>query len=207
MVLIDWIIVAILVVSVVGAARKGFVVEAFSLAGLVLGLLLASWNYKAVTPWVSEWIHQPQIAAATSFLAIALGVMVIAGIAGRLVRWSVKSVGLGFADRLFGAIFGFVKGCVLVTIGVMALAAFFPRTPWLKDSRLAPYFLSMAHATTVVTPSDLGARIRSGVRMIRDAQPIWLKLDANGVPRALQSDNSTTRTTNRAWNERGICEA
>jgi membrane protein required for colicin V production len=207
MVLIDWIIAAILVVSVVGAARKGFVVEAFSLAGVVLSLLLASWNYKALTPRVSEWIHQPMIASAVSFLAIALGVMIVAGIAGRLARSSVKSLGLGFADRLLGAIFGFVKGCVLVTIGIIALAAFFPRTTWLRDSCLAPYFLSMAHTTTAVTPSDLGARIRSGVTIIRDAQPIWLRPNANGIPRALQSDKITTRTTNRAWIERGICEA
>ncbi|HEY0795106.1 MAG TPA: CvpA family protein [Acidisarcina sp.] len=207
MALIDWIIAAILVISVAGAARKGFVVEAFSLAGVVLGLLLASWNYKAVMPWVSQWIHQPQIVAALSFLAIALGVMVLAGIAGRLLRWSVKSVGLGFADRLLGAVFGFVKGCVLVTIGIMALAAFFPRTTWLRDSRLAPYFLSMAHSTTAVTPSDLGARIRTGVTIIRDAQPSWLKPNAKCFPPALESEKVTTRTTNRVWNERGICEA
>jgi membrane protein required for colicin V production len=207
MAFIDWIIAAVLVISVLGAARKGLVLEAFSLAGVVLGLLLASWNYTRLTPWASQWMHQPQLAAAGSFLAIALGVMVIAGIAGRLVRWSVKSVGLGFADRLLGAIFGFIKGCVLVTIGIMALAAFFPRTTWLKDSRLASYFLSMAHTTTAITPTDLGARIRSGVRVIRDAQPIWQQHDANGAPTALQLDKSTARTTHRAWNERGTCEA
>jgi membrane protein required for colicin V production len=207
MVLIDWVIAAILVISVAGAAKKGFVVEAFSLVGIILGLLLASWNYEKLTPWFLQWIHQPAIAAAVSFLAISLGVMVLAGIVGRLLRWSVKSVGLGFADRLLGALFGFVKGCVLVTIGIIALAAFFPRTTWLKDSRFAPYFLSMAHTTTAVTPSDLGIRIRTGVKIIRDAQPYWLKPNADGSPRALQSNIITTRTTNRASNERGTCEA
>jgi len=207
MTIIDWAIAAILVVSVAGAAKKGFIVEAFSLVGIVLGLLLASWNYEKLTPWTGQWIHQPQIAGAVSFLAIALGVMVLAGVVGRLLRWSVKSVGLGFADRLLGAVFGFLKGCVLVTIGIMALAAFFPRTTWLRDSRFAPYFLSMAHSSAVVTPSDLGARIRSGVRNIRNAQPEWLRPKAESFPRALQSDNINGRTTGRTWNERGICEA
>jgi len=173
MALIDWIIAAILALSVLSAARKGFFVEAFSLAGIVLGLLLASWNYQRLLPWATQWIHVPPIADAVCFLAIALCVMVAAGLAGRVVRWSVRSVGLGFADRLLGAVFGLVKGCLLVTLGVMALAAFLPRTTWLDRSRLAPYFLSMAHTTIAVTPSELGERIRSGVKMIRDSQPTW----------------------------------
>lgn len=207
MAVVDWVIAAVLVISAVGAARKGFVVEMFSLAGVILGLLVASWNYARWLPLAMEWIHQPQIAAAACFLVIALGVMVIAAVAGRLLRWSVESVGLGLADRLLGAVFGLVKGCVLVTIGVIALAAFFPGTTWFRDSRLAPYFLTLAHSTTAVTPSDLGARIRTGVKIIRETRPDWLQPDAAGTPRHLQSDNNTTRTNSRAWNERGICEA
>jgi len=66
----------------------------------------------------------------------------------------------------------------VVTLGVMALAAFFPRNGWLDHSQLAPYFLSAAHTTTAVTPADLGDRIRDGVKIIRDAQPDWLKPQA-----------------------------
>lgn len=204
---IDWIIAAILVLSVVGAARKGFVVEAFSLVGVVLGLLLASWNYAALALWASAWISQPQIAAAVSFLVIAMAVMIAAGLAGRLLRRTIASIGLGFADRALGAIFGFMKGCVVVTIGVIALAAFFPSTTWLTGSRLAPYFLSMAHTTTAVTPSELGARIQSGVKIIRNAQPEWLRPIADAGPRPLHLKQNTTRTSSRASNERGTCEA
>lgn len=189
MALVDWAIVIILIVSVLSAAKHGFFVEAFSLAGVVLGLLLASWNYQKLLPWLDHWAHSPGAAEAIAFVAIAIAVMVIAGLAGRLIRWSVRSIGLGWADRFVGAIFGLIKGCVLVTLGIMAVAAFLPRATWMERSRLAPYFLSAAHSASAMTPIELGERIREGVKMIRDAQPEWLKPNAEAAPGPWQNQN------------------
>jgi membrane protein required for colicin V production len=175
MALIDWFIAAVLLLSVIGAARNGFFIEAFSLAGVVLGLLIASWNFQRLMPWILHAIHTPAVAEAIAFLAIALAIMILAGLLGRALHWSARSIGLGWLDRLVGAAFGFLKGCVMVTLGVMALAAFLPRSGWLDHSELAPYFLSLAHSTTVLTPAELGGRIRDGVKIIREAQPDWLK--------------------------------
>ena len=178
MALIDWAIIIILIVSVLSAAKHGFFVEAFSLAGVILGLLLASWNYQKLLPWLNGWVHSPGVAEAIAFVVIAIAIMVIAGLAGRLIRWSVRSIGLGWADRFIGAIFGLLKGCVLVTLGIMAIAAFLPHATWLEQSKFAPYFLSVAHEASAVTPAQLGERIREGVKVIRDAQPDWLKPNA-----------------------------
>lgn len=175
MVVVDWIIAAVLLLSVVGAAKNGFFIEAFSLAGVVLGLLIASWNFERLMPWLLQVIHPPAVAETVAFLAIALAIMVVAGLMGRLLRRTANAIGLGWLDRLVGAAFGFVKGCVIVTLCIMSLAAFFPSCRWLDNSRLAPYFLSAAHTTTAVTPVELGERIRQGIRIIRDAQPQWLK--------------------------------
>ncbi len=175
MAIVDWVIIAFLVVSIVTAARSGLIVEVFSLAGLILGLLLASWDYQTLMPWVGRWIHSLPVVEAISFLAIAIGVMIGAALAGQLVRWSAKTIGLGWADRMAGAVFGLVKGCALVTIGVMVVAAFWPRATWLRSSRLAPGFLSMAHHVAVVAPPDLENRIRHGVMVLRKDQPEWMK--------------------------------
>lgn len=188
----DWVILGILLLSVLNAARKGFFVECFSLAGVVLGLLLASWNYQRLVPWLVGWVHTVNVAQAIAFVAIALGTMIAAGLLGRLVRWVVHSVGLGWADRLMGAVFGMLKGCVLVTLGVMTMAAFFPSTTWLGESRIASYFLSVARQTALVTPGDLSERIRDGVKLIRDAQPDWLKPHAEFAPRAPESNTHSS---------------
>lgn len=175
MAIIDWVILVILFLSVLSAAKTGLIVEVFSLAGLLAGLVLASWNYQRLLPWVTGWIHSLAMAEVAAFLLIALGVMVVAAIAGRIVRWSVKSIGLGWADRLAGAAFGLVKGCALVTVAVMVIAAFAPGATWFRQSRFAPGFLAVARSAAVVAPSDLADRIRSGVHDLRRAQPDWLK--------------------------------
>lgn len=176
--IVDLLIVVVLVVSVLSAAKAGLIVEVCSLAGLVLGLLLASWDYQSLMPWWSNWVHSPAAVEALSFLSIAFGVMILAALAGRVVRWSVHSVGLGWADRMAGAVFGLVKGCVMVMTAVLVVAAFCPHAGWLQRSRLAPGFLAMARQAAVVAPADLAGRIRSGVRDLRNEQPDWMKPNA-----------------------------
>lgn len=197
MALIDWLILVVLLVSVLSAAKNGFFLEVFSLAGVVAGLLIASWNYQRLLPWVARWIHSYPAAEALSFLLIALGVMILAGLLGRLIRWSVHSIGLGWADRFVGAVFGFIKGCALVTVAVLVVAAFLPQATWFQQSRLAPYFLSAAHQASVVTPAELGERIRQGVVIIRNAQPQWLKPSAIACPKAISPWTSVVVKQNR----------
>ncbi len=167
----DWVIVTILLLSVLQAAWRGFFVEAFSLAGIVVGVGVASWNYARYEVWFRTWLRSDALAAAAAFLAIALGIMIVAGIAGRLIRWSVRSIGLGWADRFLGAAFGLVKGAILVTLGVMVLVAFWPGSPWLRESRLGPWFVAAARDTSFGTPAALRGKIQYGARLMQEHLP------------------------------------
>jgi membrane protein required for colicin V production len=175
MALVDWLIVIVLLVSVLSAAKNGIFLEVFSLAGILIGLVVASWNYQRLLPWLTHWIHSLAAAETVSFLLIALGIMLLAAIVGRVIRWSVHSIGLGWLDRLLGAGFGLLKGFVLVTVGVLVIAAFFPKASWFRDSRLAPCFLSAAHEASVAAPQGLEQRIRRGVDTLRHSGPQWMK--------------------------------
>jgi membrane protein required for colicin V production len=197
MAVVDWIILIVLLVSVLSAARNGFFLEVFSLVGVIAGLWIASWNYQRLLPWVTRWIHSWPAAEAVSFLVIAFGVMIAAGILGRVARWSVHSIGLGWADRFVGAVFGFIKGCALVTLAVLTIAAFLPGATWFQQSRLAPYFLSAAHQASVVTPYELGERIRQGVDIIRNTQPQWLKPSAAASPQLISTRAPVVANQNR----------
>lgn len=173
----DWVIVAILLLCTVQAARRGIFVEAFSLAGIVVGVGVASWNYPLFLPFFERWLTSPALAEATSFLLIALLVMIAAGAVGRLIRWSMRTIGLGWADRLMGAAFGLVKGAVLVTLGVMVLVAFWPGSRALHGSRLGPYFVTAAKESTVATPAGLQQKVRYGARLLREHSsgfPNWI---------------------------------
>lgn len=197
MAMADWLILAVLLVSVLSAAKHGFFVEIFSLCGAVLGLALASWNYQRLLPWVKHWIDSKAVAEAVSFLLIALGVMLLAGLLGRILRWSAHSVGLGWADRLFGALFGVIKGLVLVTIAVWVIAAFFPKASWFRDSRLAPDFLEAAHRASAVAPVEMEQRVREGVGTLRGDEA-WIKPAS-----AILKDETSAGYTELKKQERG----
>lgn len=175
MTIVDWVIVVVVVLSVIGAARTGLIVEVCSLAGLIAGFVFASWNYRYVGLWLRSWIHSQPLSLALGFIAIVIAVLIVAGILGRVLRWSVHSVGLGWADRIAGAAFGLVKGCVAVTIAVVVVAAFWPNATWLRESEFAPGFLTMAGHVSVVTPSELQEQIRHGVKTLRKEQPDWMR--------------------------------
>ena len=164
---LDWVIVTILIVSTLAAARSGIIVEVFSLGGLLLGLLLACWNYQRLLPWVMSWGMSEPVGKVIAFVVIALGIMILAGILGRIIRWSIRFVGLGWLDHLAGAAFGLVKGAVLVVVMIVALLAFLPRNSLVRNSSLAPAFLAAAHGVAGVSPAELARKIRSGITDLR----------------------------------------
>jgi membrane protein required for colicin V production len=173
--LADLLIVIVLVVSVVSAFVKGFFVEIFSLAGVIVGLFVAAANYGGLASWVLRVVANPKAANLIAFLVIALVVMLLSGLAGRLLRGLFRGVGLGMVDRLLGAVFGLVKGGVVVTLVLMGIVAFLPRQDWLSNSRLAPVFLTAAHGGSQVVPFALGQEIRQGLEALRMSQSNWLK--------------------------------
>ncbi|MCL5263435.1 MAG: CvpA family protein [Acidobacteria bacterium] len=165
--LLDWVIITILIVSTLAAASSGIIVEVFSLGGLLLGLVLACWNYQRLLPWVMSWGMSLAVAKVIAFVVIALGVMILAGLLGRLIRWSIRFVGLGWLDHLAGAAFGLVKGAVLVVVMIVALLAFLPQSSLVRNSRLAPAFLTAAHGVAGVSPAELSGEIRNGITILR----------------------------------------
>jgi membrane protein required for colicin V production len=165
---LDWAIVAVLGLSIAVAFLHGLLVEVCSLLGLIAGILLAGRYYLEVTPYVSGLIHEPAAAHAVAFLLVALAVMVACGIVGRVLRWILRQIGLGWADRLAGGIFGLVKGYVLVALAVAAIVGFFPAEAWLAQSQLVPYFLPGAHGSATVLPQDLGGKIQFGLHHLQD---------------------------------------
>ena len=92
------------------AAAQGFFYEVLSrLAGVVVGYLLAAWEYPRVSSWLSPYTKAEWVADAAGFLIIFLAVVLLAGIAGHITRWAVKEVGLRWFDGVLGAVFGFVR--------------------------------------------------------------------------------------------------
>jgi membrane protein required for colicin V production len=171
MTLLDAGILLILALSVALAATQGFFYEIFSLAGVVLGYLGATWFYHSLASWFLPYVKAPQFADMAAFLTIFFATVIFAGMVARLARWTMKEAGLRWVDRVLGGAFGLVRGVVVVTVAVIAFAAFAPDSPELARSRFGTYFLVAARTATWIAPSELRERVRSGSLALRDLAP------------------------------------
>ena len=165
----DWIILGFLAFSVTAAALEGFFFEAFKLAGLVVGYLLAAWQYHRLAEWFAPHLKSPWLGEIAGFLIILFAVLIVAGLAGRIARWAMKKAGLSTIDRVLGAVLGLLRGALVVAIVLTAMAAFAPAVKWLEGSELAPYFLVGGRAAIWLAPSELRHRFYQGLDYMRQA--------------------------------------
>jgi membrane protein required for colicin V production len=164
---LDWVIIAVMLISVLLAAAQGFFFEIFSLAGTVIGYLLAAWNYGRLAPWFLPYVKSPAIADLAGFLTIFFAVVLLAGAVARIARWAIREVGLRWVDRFLGGAFGLVRGLVITTVGVLAFTAFAPESRELAGSRLAGFLLVSGRGASWLAPSVVREKFREGVVRLR----------------------------------------
>jgi membrane protein required for colicin V production len=177
---IDWAIIVVLVGATIGGLVQGFLRTACSLVGLLLGISIASWNYHIVANTLQPLIHSEAISNIIGFLLIAMLVMAVCNILGNLLAKTMEWMGLGCVDMILGGVAGFVQGFLLVTLLLIGIVAFFPKTDWLAGSRLPPAFFGACHLSTHITPSELGEKITEGVRTL-ELETKSLLQQKNGV--------------------------
>lgn len=175
MTLFDLLLIAVLVYSTILAFMRGLLREVFALVGLIAGILLASWNYSQVALMMGHIITTPATAQIVAFLLILIAVMVLSALLGKALHRTADAIGLGFFDRLLGAAFGMVRGCLLGVVILLTTVAFLPQSTWVQNSRLSSYFLAGAHAVSFVVPQDLRQQILYGAAQLKHNAPDWIK--------------------------------
>ena len=165
----DWLIVAVIVLNVIAAAVQGFFAEVLSLAGLVIGYIVAAWQYQRLAAWLMSFLKSDLLADIFAFLIIFFAVLILFAIAARVARKLMKEIGLSGFDRFLGALLGVVKGGLVVAVVLMGMTAFTPTSRALENSQLAPYFLVVGRAAIWVAPSALRARFYEGLDFLHRA--------------------------------------
>ena len=169
MTLADWIICALVLLNVITAAMQGFFSEALTIAGLVVGYIVAAWQYRGVALWLESFLKNEWFAEILGFLIIFFAIVILFGLAARIARWVMKQSGLSGLDRFLGAILGLLKGGLMVAVILMGMTAFTPTSKLLERSQLAPYFLVVGRAAIWLAPSELRARFYQGLDLLHQA--------------------------------------
>jgi len=166
--LADWVICVLVLLNVVAAAMQGFFSEALTIAGLVVGYIVAAWQYRGFARWLESYLKVAWFAEIFGFLVIFFAIVLLFGAAARIARWVMKEAGLSGLDRFLGVL-GLLKGALMVAVILVGMTTFAPASKLLVNSRLAPYFLVAGRASIWLAPSELRARFYQGLDLLNQA--------------------------------------
>ena len=159
---LDWIIATTLAVSVISAFLRGLILSVISLAGLLAGVLAAAFYAGRVSPYLLRYISSAGLARMVAFILILVCVSLAMSLLGRLLRGACGAIGLGFLDRLAGAVFGFARGVLLLAALLLPLGPYLQQLTIGRSSLLLPYLLPAAHGISFVVPRQLRYRLPLG---------------------------------------------
>ena len=153
---------------------RGLVKEITSIVGVFIGFYAAYTYYPVVAKWLSRLITNESYLNICSFLITFTILFFVVGFIGVLLKHLLKAVALGWADRILGAAFGFLKAVLIVSVLLVALTTFLPqKTPVIKDSLLAPHVSTISENIVVVVPKEMRQKFSDNINALKKA---WKKL-------------------------------
>lgn len=161
MTVLDYVLLAIVVLSALVGLWRGLVSEVVALLAWVVALG-AAWLYASeVALMLESHITEPAWRQVAGFALIFVGVLLLAAVLRFLLRELLRAAGLGPADRMFGTFFGVARGLaiafVLVLVGGMLGMA---KETWWVDSLFAPPLETAVIASKPWLPEVVAERIR-----------------------------------------------
>ena len=172
---LDYLIIAILLLSTIGSIRKGFSREIIGLASSLAALILAMWFYGLAGSWLQPYTHSERMANLAGFLLVVCAVMLAGSLLGWVVNRFLRTVGLSFFDRALGAVFGLVRGVLVAMALITGFIAFGPyietsATPMaVVHSKLAPWLLEASRLSVAMAPMQLKSSFRQQYEQVRAA--------------------------------------
>ena len=160
MVTLDYIILAIVVMSAVVGAFRGLLREVFSIIFWILAVWLA-WKY---APWLAPKfggaLQEPTYGLWAARALVFMVVLVAGYCVGAVVNHFVRPSMFSGLDRLLGFLLGLVRGLVIVGIGIiLAQTMRLDNEAWWKQSALAGSLKPVASVLRALAGDRLPASV------------------------------------------------
>ncbi|MBF0303636.1 MAG: CvpA family protein [Desulfamplus sp.] len=156
---------------------RGFIREIASIIGVVAGFYGAYTYYKLLSvylnPLVNDWgfNNWETYGNIASFFILFFGILALTSLIANIIKYLLKLVFLAWIDKLFGMIFGAIKGILLSAVVLTVLTAFLPNQPeFITKSILAPYVINITEMSAIFIPKDLKGNLKTNIERIKE---IW----------------------------------
>ena len=159
----DFVVIAILLVSLLVGLWRGLVYEVLSLLGWPVAFVLSKLFAGDVAPMMPG--EQETIRAVLAYAAVFIVALIVWGVLAWLLSKLLKAVGLGWLDRVLGGLFGALRGVLVVLVLVwLAGLTHIPEQPFWRTAQTSRMAENAALLTKVWLPDDIARRIRYGAR-------------------------------------------
>lgn len=164
---VDIFILFVIGVSCLLGVFRGLIKEALSLVFWIGAIIAAGVFSTMAGSWLSGFIDSPMLQRVAAFVLIFVVVVFVGGLIGNGISRLLSVAGLGAADRALGAMFGVVRGVVIITVIVMLTARFSFTQQFYSESQAMPYVMTMAtwlQERLGITPDSLEESIEETVK-------------------------------------------
>jgi membrane protein required for colicin V production len=159
---LDWVFVVVLLASMLIGAWRGLVFEVLSLLGWVVSFFLAQWFAVDMAALLPLGDSADAVRYAAGFVMVFVLAVFACGFVTWLVKQLVDSIGLRPADRSLGALFGVLRGLVLLlTVAVVAGMTSLHETAWWNESQGAPVLTEVLRGLKPALPEEFGRYLPS----------------------------------------------
>ncbi len=175
---VDYVLLIIFLLSIISGLMRGLVKEVMSLVTLVAAFVIAIMfaNPLAIKFTSSETVQNAvshasgasqsvsYIAIAVSFALLFVAVIILGAILSFFLNLALQTGVLGFGNRLFGGVFGVVRGFIvnLVIIFIVQLTPLNAEAWWQDSEIVAAYQPAVTWLGNIVSPSLADLKERFG---------------------------------------------
>jgi membrane protein required for colicin V production len=160
MIWVDYVIIAIILLSAGISIIRGFIKEVLSLASWILSFWVALTFHPHLATLLNDYVATPSIRLFTAFFALFVVTLILCALLNHLIGQLVEKTGLTGTDRSLGIIFGGLRGVAIVTLLVLlAGTTAMPNDNWWHNSLLLEHFVRMAVWARDFLPSDIAGYI------------------------------------------------
>jgi len=157
----DYVVLGIVGLSVLLSIMRGFVREILALASWFIAFIFARLYATDLIPLLPEAIPNDALKMLAAFLIVFLTTLLLCSLLAIALSQLFKKAGLGFLDRGLGAVFGALRGLLVVCLLVL-LAGFttLPKEPLWRNAMFAAPLEALVMLLLPWMPEDIAKHVK-----------------------------------------------
>lgn len=198
---LDIVVIVVVLLSAGFAYMRGFVRELLAIVAWLGAGLITYYGYIYLVPFAEGFLPKGPIANIAAGGILFLVALIILSILTAGISSRVSQSGMSSFDRLFGLLFGLMRGAVLVSLGFIALSWYLPpdkpQPDWMTKSHSRPLLQAGANMLESLIPAKWRDHVKTTTAAREPAKPN-AAADADSAVRALTAPKPSDKAANPA---------